>query len=473
MLVVVFLLPVPAHSQPDMMGGSRIAAWLDYACYDYPPQSDVTLVEFYYGLLRHEMTFAAIDSGFAATAFVWIEIVDDENLSVDTLYKKITTMVREFSEIGNRSVRITDQIKTVLEPGTYTARLIVEDAESQIDGVAMSGKTGERRVRVNVPQFNDRDLAASGLELAYKIELLPLETGLADYRDIDKSNRRVIPNPSRIFVTTDSIMYFYGEVYNLAFGLDLNREFLMACKILDTHGGIASHFGQRKQYKPGNSAIVSSAVDIHDLPEGNYFLSVEVTDSETEHTVETIKPFQLLASTVELLPGTGADAFTEENMQHLMKVLKYVLTKEQKDLLDQLTLEGKKSFIEDFWNQNDPDPSTRLNEYRQEIFRRFEYVNRHYSVSVVKRDDGWETDRGRVYMVYGEPDEIENYPSTPDVKPFEKWNYFSLGSQGARFFIFEDETGYGDYRLAHSDARGEPTSAEWEDRIARGDLFKF
>ena len=39
-LVVVFLLPAPAHSQSDVMGGSRIAAWLDFACFDYPPQSE-------------------------------------------------------------------------------------------------------------------------------------------------------------------------------------------------------------------------------------------------------------------------------------------------------------------------------------------------------------------------------------------------------------------------------------------------
>jgi len=456
------------HAQTE-----RIAAWLDYACFDYPPDEGLTLVEFYYGLLRHEMTFAYSDTGFTATAYIWIEISEENGNPTDTLYKKIATIVKSPTEITKQNIRIADQIEAALKPGTYIAELTIEDAESQSDGAASTGKVGQRRMRIYVPEFGGSEPVMSGIELAYRIELLPTEMEVTQYRDIDKSLRRVIPNPSRIFVDSDSIMYFYAEVYNLAFGIGVNKEFQLACTIADAHGDVVSNFGKRRHFKPGTSAIVSSALDIHDLPEGSYSINLEVTDAETGESAVNSKPFQLLSSTLELTPGTAVAEITEKDLEYLDKVLKYVLSAEQKNILKGLSLDGKMRFYEDLWRRNDPDPSTRLNEFKVELFRRFDFANQHYSVSIVKKDDGWQTDRGRVYIVYGEPDEVENYPSTPDSRPFQKWNYFSLGSQGAKFFIFEDETGFGDYRLAHSDANGEPFDTEWQQRLERRDLFKY
>ena len=457
-----------AHAQSE-----RIAAWLDYACFKIPTEQETTLVEFYYGLLRHEMTFAYVDTGFEATAYVWIEILDENSAPVDTLYKKITTIVKSPQEMSNPHVKITDQIETALKPGVYIVKLTIEDAESQTDESPMSGKMGHRKMRITVPDFNEPQLEMSGIELSYRIGFLPVGMEESLYSPIDKSFRRVIPNPSRIFVDQDSVMFFYSEVYNLAFGMNLNKEFHVGCKILDTYGTVVSDFGRRRYFKPGTFAVASSVLDIHDLSEGSYVLSLKVTDNETGETVTRSKPFQLLTQTLELAPGIAAEKFTEEDAKYLGKVLKYVLNADQRKILKTLSLDGKKRFFEEFWRRSDPNPSTRLNEFKVELFRRFAYANEHYSLSIVRKDDGWQTDRGRVYIVYGEPDEIERYPSTLDAKPFEKWNYFNLGSQGPRFFIFEDETGYGDYHLAHSDANGEPFSRTWDEKLKRGELLKY
>ncbi|MBU1318745.1 MAG: GWxTD domain-containing protein [candidate division Zixibacteria bacterium] len=451
----------------------RIAAWLDYACFKFEPNDSLTLVEFYYGLQRYQLTFASTDSNYAATAFVWIEILDEDGSTLDTLYKKITTSVKSPAETNNRNVRLTDQIATSLRPGTYIASLYIEDVESHVENVALSGKYGQRKVKVLVPSFNTDRLTMSGIELAYRIDLLPQGVQTSEYKSIDKSQRRVIPNPSRIFVNEDSMMYFYSEAYNLVFGRDVNKELHVTCKILDSYGATVSHFGQRRQIKPGTVAIVSSALDIHDMAEGNYALSLEVDDGENGATASATKPFQLLVGGRELSPGVPAEMFTGEDAAYLERVLKYVLTSNQKATLKELSLEGKMRFFEEFWIRSDPDPSTRLNEFKVELFRRYNYSNEHYSIGIANKQDGWETDRGRVYIVYGEPDEIEYYPSTSDLNPFEKWNYYSLGTQGNRYFIFEDETGYGDYRLAHSDAKGEPIDPVWQDRIEQGALNNY
>jgi len=448
----------------------RIGAWLDYACFQYEPNDSLTLVEFYYGLQRHQLTFAMTDTTYSANADILIEIEDTNGVVLDTLSKHITTSVGSPAEVSNKHVKLTDQMSYAVKPGTYIASLYIEDLESRTGDEPMTGKYGQRKVRVVVPDLSANSLRMSGVELSYKIDFLPQDVQIIDYKSIDKSQRRVVPNPSRIFVNQDSIMYFYSEVYGLLFGSDVSRDFTVTCEVLDSYGAVASSYGQRRQIKPGSVAIVSSALDIHDLPEGNYALRLEVRDKATGKTAETMKPFQVLSAGFELSPGVSESTFTEEDAEYLENVLKYVMTSEQKKTLAELSLQGKMRFFEDFWARSDPDPSTRLNEFKVELFRRFNYANEHYTLGVQSKIDGWQTDRGRIYIMYGEPDEIEYHPSTPDLEPFERWNYYSLGTQGTTFFIFVDETGYGDYTLAHSDAKGEPYDPKWQDRIDSGRL---
>jgi len=74
--------------------------------------------------------------------------------------------------------------------------------------------------------------------------------------------------------------------------------------------------------------------------------------------------------------------------------------------------------------------------------------------------EGWEIDRGRVYILHGEPDEIERMPSSEDRKPYEIWHFYQI-ENGVQF-IFVDRSGFGDYLLVHSTKRGELQDPTWE-----------
>ena len=76
---------------------------------------------------------------------------------------------------------------------------------------------------------------------------------------------------------------------------------------------------------------------------------------------------------------------------------------------------------------------------------------------------GSKTDRGRVYLQYGEPDEMELHPNDYDKKPYEIWYYNSI--EGGVIFVFGDITGYSDYELLHSTKRGELRDDNWVRRI--------
>jgi len=455
---------------------SSMPVWLDYASFDYPPEEGKSLVEFYYGILRHNMTFAyveagsetAVDTGYQASAEIWIEIEKQDGVIVDTLYKKIATFVKNPQSTTNKSFKITDQISVPLPPGEYNATLIVDDVESRSPGVPMSGKFGQRSIKVTVPNYNNPDLMLSGIELAYKINLLPEETTLEDYTPIDKSNRRVVPNPIRMFVDEDSVMYYYAEVYNLIIGPDVPKEYYVECKLLDINGILISNFGKRQHIKPGKSALVSNVIDIHDMPEGSYQLYLKVTDAGSGYSVEGYKPFQLLEYQPENIPTRPSDSFTEADAELLEKVLHYSFSTHDRDILEDLSLAGKKEFFEDYFTQRDPDPTTAENEYKIEMFQRFYYANQHFSVSIANKDDGWRSDKGRIWIKYGAPDEIHEYPYELEEKPYEIWEYNSLERQSGVYFVFVDEGQYGDYQLVHSNMKGERYDPNWADKIDEG-----
>src|SRR6202140_3303752 len=86
----------------------------------------------------------------------------------------------------------------------------------------------------------------------------------------------------------------------------------------------------------------------------------------------------------------------------------YIITDEERATFKRLqTDEEREQFIEQFWLRRDPTPDTVENEFKEEHYRRIAYANEHYASGI----PGWKTDRGRIYITFGPPDEIESHPS--------------------------------------------------------------
>jgi GWxTD domain-containing protein len=97
-----------------------------------------------------------------------------------------------------------------------------------------------------------------------------------------------------------------------------------------------------------------------------------------------------------------------------------------------------KKFTE-FWTNLDPTPGTPENELMEEYYRRVAFSIEAFTVM----QDGWRTDRGMIYILFGPPDEIHRGSFEIDQKPYQIWDYYRVGKQ----FVFRDETGFGNYRL--------------------------
>jgi GWxTD domain-containing protein len=137
---------------------------------------------------------------------------------------------------------------------------------------------------------------------------------------------------------------------------------------------------------------------------------------------------------------------------------RYLATDQETKTFSQITSEeGRREFLGKFWSEIE---AGRLG--RAPVMRAV-YLQRVASANVRFRAmgrDGWRTDRGRVLMIYAEPDEIERFPSGQNNKPYEVWRYYSI--ENGVEFVFVDRSGFGDYVLVHSTKRGELRDDEWQ-----------
>ena len=86
----------------------------------------------------------------------------------------------------------------------------------------------------------------------------------------------------------------------------------------------------------------------------------------------------------------------------------YIITPEERSAFLRLqTNEEREQFIEQFWLRRNPDPDSPENTFKEEHYRRIAYANEHYASGI----PGWKTDRGRIYIMWGPPDEVDSHPS--------------------------------------------------------------
>jgi len=138
--------------------------------------------------------------------------------------------------------------------------------------------------------------------------------------------------------------------------------------------------------------------------------------------------------------------------------VRYIITDEERSAFKQLSNdEERDNFIENFWARRDPTPDTVENEFKEEHYRRIAYANEHFAAGI----QGWRTDRGRIYIVYGPADEIDSHPSggsynrpqeegggETSTYPFEDWRYRYLEGIGQEIIIeFVDTCMCGDYHM--------------------------
>jgi len=136
----------------------------------------------------------------------------------------------------------------------------------------------------------------------------------------------------------------------------------------------------------------------------------------------------------------------------------YIITDQERAAFKKLnTDDEREQFIENFWERRNPNPGDPENEFKEEYYRRIAYANEHFASGI----PGWKTDRGRIYIMYGPPNEIDNHDSggtyerpaeegggETSTYPFEDWTYNYIEGVGSNIKLeFVDPTMSGEFHL--------------------------
>jgi GWxTD domain-containing protein len=428
---------------------------LDFARFNYDTTS--VYLEFYYELSPQNMKFTQVTNGIEIEAIVHFEL---KNTAVDTFFVNKDWKIHGVLTTNDSTRKtLTGAFGMVVPKGKYSLNVKAYDSKNP-------EVTRTITEMVTVQPFRNDKFSMSDIELASNIK-----KDDADQKSIFyKNTLEVIPNPSMVFSHQSPVLFYYAELYGLK--LENADQTFNLQKLLYNSAGVQV-YKNAKDVKQNPSAVVEyGIINLSKLPTDTYNLVFSLIDPKSKEAFITSKRFYLYNPNVKdttTAKKLNTDVYSSEfqlmnveECDQMFSEVKYIATNneiKQYKALDSLS--AKRTFLFNFWKGRDTDPSTERNEYKDDYMQRVEYANDHYTVG---QKPGYLSDRGRVLLVYGEPDQRDFYPNESNLKPYETWYYNQI--EGGVSFIFGDLTGFGNYILLHSTKRGEVNDSNWKDRLA-------
>jgi len=281
-----------------------------------------------------------------------------------------------------------------------------------------------------------------------------------------KGDLYILPNPSLEYYAQTSKYYSYFEYYPIDYNKD--KYTTLNYKITDGAKRVVLEF---QDYFRVNEDVVRlyPEFDIAELPSGVYFFEIwdENGDSKVKmgekrfYIMNILNAAELSARFFESQSFEESQFATmdEKRVDYEFRRLKVILSKfemEKYDLLSEHKARQRALF--QFWNERDPDTTTRINERLQEFDKSTEYANKLFSFGG-RVDNGWESERGKIVLKYGVPDERNVFMAQDERKAAEEWFYSNV--MGGLFFYFVDVYQLNNHILAHTNAPGENFNDMW------------
>jgi GWxTD domain-containing protein len=354
--------------------------------------------------------------------------------------------------------RVVSMIRYPIQPGAHTVKLYARDLHS-------SEVSDSLVFAVDIPLVSGGELSMSHILVASSISPEQQVTDAAFH----KNSMRVVPNPSAIFGTEQPMLFYYLEIYNLLQHVS-GPTYRTKAFVVDQQGEPAPSIKPRIQTKAAmGSTVEVGAVNISALPSGTYFLHFDLLGAEDAVVKSAVKKFYIYnpQSDVTSSPATGEvetvffSNLTDQQIEKEVGYVRYLFNEAERLISVKLSNpQGKRDFLMQFWSRFARTAAGSWQGYRQKYLERVDYANKNFK-SFAR--EGWMSDRGRVYLLYDKPDDIEAFPSTSETKPYEVWTY--NGIEGGVEFIFSDRTGFREYQLLHSTKLGEVKNENWREQI--------
>jgi len=425
-----------------------------------------------------EMKFLAVDSLYSARLRVTTEMWNEGGKRVGFQQREAQVMIAD-PTVGRDSLLGEIYTLGVAAPaGKYKYRVVVEDMNVARQGLIYKMKNQKRQGKVegeiDMGRWLFQSPALSGLELAWTIG------PRGDSTAFGKGPYEVFPQPSGYFGLFKDEISVYYEIYDRPVPSDGRAYRLHTC-VLGAAGDTVFATVDSLRMREGNAWPHALSIDASAIPAGHYRLRLTLSRAGETAIAASQTEFDVLWSAQSWTPG-AADFYEVEAAT--------LLSSEEAVDFRLLSMGEKEVRMEKAWREVDPSPETADNESHKEFLKRVDVANARFSIF----GPGMLSDRGRVYIRYGEPDEtkVERLPvgdktlgyaigdqipkssrdaltkietGAPDYRPYEIWTYNLRGKElGSHYgmseinsgmkFVFVDDQGYGEYTLRYSSTSG-------------------
>ena len=245
----------------------------------------------------------------------------------------------------------------------------------------------------------------------------------------------------------------------------------VAARVLDAAGKQYAATDVQRIALPVGGGAATAMLDLSGLPPGDYRLKLIVETADSQVVREA--SFGMtgfgrrgdVASAPDLDAAAGTDTLAElpeVKLDSMYAPLVYLLGPDERGVYRGLTVDGKRTFLRQFWKRRDPTPGTARNEAEEEFYRTVGEADRRFREGGGGGVRGWRTDRGRIFIRYGPPDEVLDRSQAGATRPYVVWKY----TKGKRQkFVFLDSTAFGNYELIWTDQRSEPSRPDWQEEL--------
>jgi len=336
---------------------------------------------------------------------------DDDQVMGKSFREKVNA--ENFDQTNTNQIFYSFHTKFNLEPAEYSFLCEVTDMDSK--------KTGRQKKKVLLRDFSEQKLNVSDLILMSWL----------DFNEEIKQN--ILDDFSEIIDEESDFLVATFEVYspNETQEFDINYSLInfrnkgvQEGKFSVPNDGFAS-----KLYIP----LLKSKLAV-----GNYILKLKIKDGTEKIDVE--RTFRTHIANLPLTIG---------NIDQAIEQLRYFADKSDINRMKKAPDDKKQALFNEYWKKIDPTPGTETNELMDEYYRRIAYSNSNFSAY----RDGWKTDMGMLYILFGPPNDVDRNPYNVNIMPtlerevyaYETWYYHEINQA----FFFVDERGFGDFRLVN------------------------
>ncbi|MBN1299773.1 MAG: GWxTD domain-containing protein [Melioribacteraceae bacterium] len=425
----------------------------DYARFN--ADSATVYLELYYSFNQDDLKRIEIDNEFYVEAQLSISMKKAD--SGEELLSKQWNIPQKYSEVQQEK-NLVGVLGLYVEAGDYQLHIAGADKNNPDVKKAFDEK-------ISVHPFDKNKLQLSDIQLSTKI----IRENANSNSIFFKNNLEVIPNPQILFSETMPVLYYYLEVYNIKNG---STDNIVLENNLFNSNGVVVYDKKEEMSRQQPNILKYGFINLQKYPTDTYNFEIKVRDNANKEIYASSKKFYLYnpkVATPVVVKKLDLDFVSsefanmaEEECDDIFKKSSYIASREENKAYGSLeTIENKREFLFKFWTARDNNLNTPQNETKDDYFKRVAYSDENFSSFSLK---GWKTDRGRIYIMYGKPDQVDRYVNRTDTKPYEIWYYNDI--EAGVQFIFADYTGFSSYELIHSNKLGEVFDPDWTSKIS-------